>query len=55
VLWPLPPGLIGGTALLAVGQALGLPAFLSVAINAVPAGQRGSVLATSPGSSTSAS
>ena len=49
VLWPLPPGLIGGTALLAVGQALGLPAFLSVAINAVPAGQRGSVLATVTG------
>jgi MFS family permease len=46
VLWPLPSGLIGGTALLAVGQALGLPAFLTVAINAVPAAQRGSALAT---------
>jgi aminopeptidase len=45
-LWPIQPGLIGGTALLAVGQALGLPAFLTVAIRAVPAAQRGSALAT---------
>ncbi len=49
VLWPSPPGLIGGTALLAVGQALGLPAFLTVAVNAVPAWQRGSALATVTG------
>ncbi|TCO58348.1 MFS transporter [Actinocrispum wychmicini] len=46
VVWPRPPGLVSGTTLLAVGQALGLPAFLTTAINAVPASQRGSVLAT---------
>ncbi|MPZ85652.1 MAG: MFS transporter, partial [Actinophytocola sp.] len=44
LLWP--PTLVGGTALLAVGQALGLPAFITAAIDAVPAGQRGSALAT---------
>jgi predicted MFS family arabinose efflux permease len=47
--WQSPPGLICGTVLLAVGQALGLPAFLTVAVDAVPAGQRGSVLATVTG------
>jgi hypothetical protein len=49
VLWPLPPGLTGGTALLAVGQALGLPAFVTMAVSAVPAGQQGPVLATVTG------
>jgi aminopeptidase len=55
-LWPGPgpgpeprPGLIGGTVLLAIGQALGLPAFLTAALNEVPAGQKGSVLATVTG------
>ncbi|SEG94543.1 Predicted arabinose efflux permease, MFS family [Thermomonospora echinospora] len=46
---PTAPGLVGGTVLLAVGQALGLPAFLAMAVDAVPAGQRGSVLATVTG------
>lgn len=49
VVVPTAPGLVGGTALLAVGQALGLPAFLAMAVDAVPAGQRGSVLATVTG------
>lgn len=44
LMWP--PTLLGGTALLAVGQALGLPAFLTAAIGAVPASQRGAALAT---------
>jgi predicted MFS family arabinose efflux permease len=48
-LWPMQPGLIGGTTLLAVGQALGLPAFLTMAIDAVPAAQLGSATATVTG------
>src|SRR5262249_51151432 len=49
VSWRSPQGLICGTVLLAVGQALGLPAFLTEAVNAVPARQQGSVLATVTG------
>jgi predicted MFS family arabinose efflux permease len=49
VLWPRSPGLACGTALLAAGQALALPAFLAAAIDAVPAGHRVSVLATVTG------
>jgi MFS family permease len=41
-----PPGLIGGTILLAVGVALVTPAILMLALDGVPAHERGSVLGT---------
>ncbi|QYC43861.1 major facilitator superfamily transporter [Nonomuraea coxensis DSM 45129] len=46
VAWPTVTGALWATAVLAAGQALGLPAFLTMAVTGVPAGQRGSAVAT---------
>ncbi|GAA1768126.1 MFS transporter [Nonomuraea bangladeshensis] len=46
VAWPTVEGALCATAVLAAGQALGLPAFLTMAVTGVPAGQRGSAVAT---------
>ncbi|MFK4034282.1 MFS transporter [Nonomuraea wenchangensis] len=46
VAWPSVTGALCATAVLAAGQALGLPAFLTMAVAGVPAGQRGSAVAT---------
>ncbi|MFF0776226.1 MFS transporter [Nonomuraea wenchangensis] len=46
VAWPTIAGALWATAVLAAGQALGLPAFLTMAVTGVPAGQRGSAVAT---------
>jgi predicted MFS family arabinose efflux permease len=46
VAWPTVGGALCATAVLAAGQALGLPAFLTMAVTGVPAGQRGSAVAT---------
>ncbi|MED7931037.1 MFS transporter [Nonomuraea sp. LP-02] len=46
VAWPTVAGALWATAVLAAGQALGLPAFLTMAVTGVPAGQRGSAVAT---------
>ncbi|MEU6796224.1 MFS transporter [Nonomuraea wenchangensis] len=46
VVWPTVTGALWATAVLAAGQALGLPAFLTMAVAGVPAGQRGSAVAT---------
>ncbi|MEU6728524.1 MFS transporter [Nonomuraea wenchangensis] len=46
VAWPTVTGALWATAVLAAGQALGLPAFLTMAVAGVPAGQRGSAVAT---------
>jgi predicted MFS family arabinose efflux permease len=44
--WPTPPGLIAGTALLGVGVALFTPALFSLAVADVPATERGAVMGT---------
>ncbi|MEV4292942.1 MFS transporter [Nonomuraea bangladeshensis] len=46
VAWPTVGGALCATAVLAAGQALGLPAFLTMAVTGVPARQRGSAVAT---------
>ncbi|WP_067180462.1 MFS transporter [Microtetraspora niveoalba] len=45
-LWPSVTGALVAAAVLGTGQALGLPAFLTMAVTGLPAGQRGSALAT---------
>jgi len=44
--WPSVTGALLAAAVLGVGQALGLPAFLTMAVTGLPAEQRGSALAT---------
>ncbi|MEU4513086.1 MFS transporter [Nonomuraea wenchangensis] len=46
VAWPTVAGALCATAVLAAGQALGLPAFLTMAVTGVLSGQRGSAVAT---------
>ncbi|MEV4895793.1 MFS transporter [Nonomuraea sp. NPDC055795] len=44
--WPSPAGTWCAIALTGAGQGLGLPAFLRMAVSGVPAGERGSAVAT---------
>ncbi|MGI5273320.1 MFS transporter [Nonomuraea sp. CA-218870] len=46
VVWPSVTGALVAAAVLGAGQALGLPAFLTMAVTGLPAEQRGSALAT---------
>ena len=45
-LWRAAPGLLGGTILLAIGVALATPAIFALALDGVPASERGSVMGT---------
>jgi MFS family permease len=45
-LWNVPTGLFAGTAVLAVGHALGFPSLMTLAVNAAPAHERSSVVGT---------
>lgn len=45
-LWPSMAGTLCATAVIGAGQALGLPAFLAIAVTGLPAGQRGAAVAT---------
>lgn len=45
-LWGNVGGLLGGTALFAVGQALTFPALMTIAVRSAPASERGSVVGT---------
>ncbi|HEX2235226.1 MAG TPA: MFS transporter [Actinomycetota bacterium] len=44
--WGDLPGLVAGTALFSVGQALTFPALMTVAVSSAPAGERGAVVGT---------
>ncbi|GGO66000.1 MFS transporter [Nonomuraea cavernae] len=44
--WPSMAGTLVASAVIGAGQALGLPAFLAIAVAGLPAGQRGSAVAT---------
>jgi MFS family permease len=44
--WPGAGGVIGGTVVLAVGQALAFPALMTLAMRGVPAAERGSLVGT---------
>ncbi|WP_030918253.1 MFS transporter [Streptosporangium amethystogenes] len=46
VAWPSVTGALAAAAVIGAGQALGLPAFLTMAITGLPAAQRGSAVAT---------
>ncbi|GAA4525899.1 MFS transporter [Nonomuraea ferruginea] len=46
IVWPSVTGALLAAAVLGTGQALGLPAFLTMAVTGLPAEQRGSALAT---------
>jgi len=45
-LWGTPAGLFGGTAVLAMGQGLAFPALMTLAVEAAPPSERGSVIGT---------
>jgi MFS family permease len=45
-LWNVPTGLFVGTAVVAVGHALGFPSLMTLAVNAAPAHERSSVVGT---------
>ena len=44
--WPGPAGVVAGTVVLAVGQALAFPALMTLALRGVPASERGSLVGT---------